>query len=94
VSASGAATLHGDLTGVALNSPIISITATPDGGGHWLVAKDGGIFSFGDAKFYGSTGGMKLNAPVVALSTIPGGDGYYLVDEAGQVFAFGAADSF
>ena len=29
------------------------------GNGYWLVAADGGIFSFGDAKFFGSTGGMR-----------------------------------
>ena len=34
-----------------------------DGGGYWLVASDGGVFTFGDARFYGSTGGMHLNAP-------------------------------
>ena len=28
-----------------------------DGKGYWLVASDGGIFSFGDAAFYGSMGG-------------------------------------
>ena len=40
-----------------LNQPITQIVSTPDGGGYWLVAKDGGIFAFGDAGFYGSTGG-------------------------------------
>ena len=29
---------------------------TPDGDGYWLVASDGGIFTYGDAAFYGSTG--------------------------------------
>jgi len=28
----------------------------PTGKGYWLVAADGGIFSFGDARFYGSLG--------------------------------------
>jgi hypothetical protein len=27
---------------------------TRDGGGYWLVASDGGVFSFGDAVFRGS----------------------------------------
>ena len=36
------------------------MTASPDGGGYWLVASDGGIFSFGAASYYGSTGGMPL----------------------------------
>ena len=35
--------------GKPLNTPIVGMAATPDGGGYWLVASDGGIFSFGDA---------------------------------------------
>ena len=30
------------------------MAAPPGGGGYWLVASDGGVFSFGDASFYGS----------------------------------------
>ena len=37
-----------------LNKPIVGIAATPNGGGYWEVASDGGIFAFGDAAFYGS----------------------------------------
>ena len=39
-----------------LNQPVVGMAATPDGGGYWLVAADGGIFSYGDAQFFGSTG--------------------------------------
>ncbi|HEX3842038.1 MAG TPA: fibronectin type III domain-containing protein [Acidimicrobiales bacterium] len=38
------------------------------GKGYWLVASDGGIFSFGDAVFFGSTGGIHLNQPIVGMS--------------------------
>jgi hypothetical protein len=38
-----------------LNKPIVGMAATPSGNGYWLVASDGGIFSFGDAVFRGST---------------------------------------
>ena len=38
---------------------------SPDSGGYWLVASDGGIFAFGDAGFFGSTGALHLNAPIV-----------------------------
>ena len=41
---------------IPLNQPIVGMTATPDRNGYWLVAADGGIFSFGDAAFYGTTG--------------------------------------
>ena len=44
------------------------MSATHDGGGYWLVASDGGIFSFGDAVFQGSTGAISLVAPVVSVS--------------------------
>ena len=37
----------------------------PTASGYWLVASDGGIFSFGDAAFYGSKGGTPLNKPIV-----------------------------
>ena len=47
----------------------MGIAATPDGGGYWLVASDGGIFSFGDAPFMGSTGAQKLNQPIVGMAT-------------------------
>ena len=41
-----------------LNKPIVGMASTPTGHGYWLVASDGGIFSFGDADFHGSTGAM------------------------------------
>ena len=42
--------------------------ATYDGQGYWLVASDGGIFTFGNATFYGSTGGIPLNQPIVGMA--------------------------
>ena len=53
----GTSTFFGSLAGQHLNEPIVGIAPTPDGGGYWLVASDGGVFSFGDAHFYGSMGG-------------------------------------
>ena len=35
---------------------------TASGNGYWLFARDGGIFTFGDAKFYGSLGGSASTA--------------------------------
>ena len=67
------------------------MAATPDGGGYWLVASDGGVFAFGDAKYYGSTGAIKLAKPVVSMAATAGGRGYWLVASDGGVFAFGAA---
>jgi hypothetical protein len=53
------------------------MAATPDGGGYWLVASDGGIFAFGDAKFYGSMGGIHLNKPVVGMAADDATGGYW-----------------
>jgi hypothetical protein len=43
---------------------------TSDGQGYWLVASDGGIFSYGDAQFYGSTGALTLNKPIVGMAAL------------------------
>src|SRR6202034_2518623 len=59
--------------------------------GYWLVASDGGVFSFGDARFHGSTGGVRLNKPVVGMVATPDGGGYWLVASDGGVFSFGDA---
>ncbi len=47
------------------------MAADPATGGYWLVAADGGIFSFGDAPFYGSTGNIVLNRPIVGMTATP-----------------------
>jgi len=47
------------------------MAATPSGKGYWLVAADGGVFSFGDAGFHGSEGGKPLDKPVVRMAATP-----------------------
>ena len=74
-----------------VNSPIVGMAATVDGGGYWEVASDGGIFAFGDAGFYGSEGGRPLNAAIVGMAGAPEGSGYWEVASDGGIFAFGAA---
>ncbi len=69
----------------------VGMAATPDGGGYWLVATTGGIFTFGDARFFGSTGAMTLNKPIVGMAATPDGGGYWLVAGDGGVFALGNA---
>jgi hypothetical protein len=70
------------------------MAATPDGKGYWLVAADGGIFTFGDARFFGSTGGISLNEPITGMAATPDGDGYWLVAADGGIFTFGDARYF
>ncbi|HWD07805.1 MAG TPA: hypothetical protein VHA57_01800, partial [Actinomycetota bacterium] len=84
----------GSTGSLKLNAPIVGMAATPDGGGYWLVAADGGIFSFGDAGFYGSTGSLKLDKPITGMTVTPSGKGYWLVASDGGVFSFGDAAFF
>ncbi len=74
-----------------LNKPIVGMAVTPSGRGYWLVASDGGVFSFGDASFHGSTGSMRLNKPIVGMAATPSGLGYWLVASDGGIFTFGDA---
>ena len=80
----------GDLSWETLNDPIVGMAITPDGGGYWLVASDGGVFSYGYANCYGSMGGKHLNDPIVGMATDTGTGGYWLVASDGGVFAFNA----
>ena len=83
-----------------LSQPIVGMAATPDGKGYWLVAKDGGVFNFGDAGFYGNpytdgltglSGSHPLSEPIVGMAATPDGKGYWLVAKDGGVFNFGDA---
>ena len=67
--------------------------APPPNSSYWLVAADGGVFSF-NAPFYGSEGGKHLNAPVVAMAPTAGHGGYWMVASDGGVFSFGDAQFY
>ncbi len=86
----GNAPALGDMSGIALNGPVLDSVATPSGLGYYMVASDGGVFAFGDAVFRGSMGGIQLNEPVQSLVPDPDGYGYWLVAADGGVFAFDA----
>jgi hypothetical protein len=90
VLAFGAAADHGE-PDTPLRFPVVGMEATPSGDGYWLVASDGGVFSFGDARFRGSMGGQRLNRPIVDLARTRSGAGYWLVASDGGVFCFGDA---
>ncbi len=74
-----------------LNRPVVAAVATHDVHGYWLVAGDGGIFSYGDAHFFGSTGNLVLNKPIVGLAPTKDGLGYWMVAADGGIFTFGDA---
>ena len=63
----------------------------PSINGYWLVASDGGIFSF-HAPFYGSGpgfatqfGDVRFATPVVAIGAQAGGTGYWIASAGGGV---------
>jgi Beta-lactamase enzyme family len=91
VTAFGTATAVPGTALQGLTAPVVGIVASPDGGGYWVVASDGGIFAYGNAAFEGSTGGIHLNAPIVGMAATANGGGYWLVASDGGVFAFGDA---
>jgi subtilisin family serine protease len=68
-----------------------NVPAPKDALGYWMVATDGGMFSFADAPFLGSTGNLKLNSPIVGMARTVTGRGYWLVAADGGIFAFGDA---
>ncbi|MGO8873801.1 MAG: C40 family peptidase [Acidimicrobiales bacterium] len=74
-----------------LNRPVVGITTTGDRHGYWMVAGDGGVFTYGDAHFYGSTGSLVLNKPIVGIAPTPDQHGYWMVATDGGVFSFGDA---
>ncbi|MBC7763116.1 MAG: hypothetical protein H7201_15250 [Candidatus Saccharibacteria bacterium] len=82
---------YGDASNLPLNKPIVGMSATSTGDGYWLVASDGGIFTYGDATFYGSTGALRLNKPIVGMTVTPSGHGYWMVASDGGIFSFGDA---
>jgi hypothetical protein len=83
--------IFGDATGLTLNQPMVGMATTSLDGGYWMVAGDGGVFSFGDASFYGSTGNLHLNKPVVGMAATPDGKGYWFVASDGGIFSYGDA---
>ena len=76
---------------MARNHPLTGIAATPTGAGYWLVGRDGGVFTFGDAAYLGSAGDRRLNEPIVGIAGTATGAGYWLVARDGGVFTFGDA---
>jgi Calx-beta domain len=69
----------------------VIVNDDPKGQGYWLVASDGGIFSYADSSFHGSTGNINLNQPIVGMSPTPSGLGYWMVARDGGIFSFGDA---
>ena len=69
------------------------MAATPDGGGYWLVASDGGVFALGDAVFDGSvpSQGIVSHAPIAGIVGTADGRGYWIVGQDGSLYSYGDA---
>ena len=65
------------MSGTALNGSIVASAATPSGHGYYMIARDGGIFAFGDDALLRSRWvARRLNKPIVGMSAAPKGKGY------------------
>jgi hypothetical protein len=60
---------------------------TKDDRGYWLVAADGGVFTFGDAPFYGAFPGA-TSSKTVAISNLGINPGYAITYDNGLVAFF------
>ena len=76
-----------------LNRPIVAMAPRPTAGGYWLVASDGGIFTFGDAKFFGSEAAAGTGVTIIGMQSSETGLGYSLIGQSGQIYPFGDAAS-
>lgn len=93
-------TSFGSFGNAAPQFPIANVNAAAvgaasrAGGGLWVAAADGGIFTSGGAPFLGSAGAFPLNQPVVGVAGTPSGNGYWMVAGDGGVFSYGDAHFF
>src|SRR5688500_20343217 len=68
-----------------------AVPATAPADGYWLVASDGGLFSFGNAMFHGSIGATRLSRPMAGMASTIIGRGYWTLANDGDVFSLGDA---
>ena len=62
------------------------------GSGHWLIARDGGVFTFGHATFAGSAANQRAGRRFTGAAATAR-DGYWVVREDGAVYPFGSAST-
>ncbi len=70
--------------------PIVSLLASPTGGGYLAVADDGTTYTYGDLRDPGTLTGMRLTSPVVGAALSEGGAGAWLLQRNGGVIALRA----
>jgi hypothetical protein len=72
------------------NADVVGVGMSNSDEGYWQVARDGGVFTFGNAAFHGSAANSG-RTDIVGMAVRPGGDGYWVAAANGAVYAFGAA---
>ena len=54
-----------------LPGPVVSMAATADGNGYWVVTSSGAVSAHGSAQDYGSAAALDLAAPIVQIGVDP-----------------------
>ncbi len=72
----------------------VNLYVPGSGGGYWLSAAQGGVFSGGNARGYGSINTSAATDPVVGIASTPDGHGYWEVTRNGSVAHFGDAANY
>ena len=77
----------------AMRSRIVSavgpVKPKPTTTGYWVLGRDTGLYTFGDAPFHGGAG--EIPAPAVSMAPTRTGLGYWLLSANGRVSAYGDA---
>ncbi len=85
----------GTVGGKHLNAPVVGMVPSTSGAGYFMLASDGGVFTFGDAQFEGSCPGIGgCSGAGVGVAPDASGHGYWLVTATGRVYTFGDAPYF
>ena len=70
-------------------SAVGPVKPRPTTTGYWVLGRDTGLYTFGDAPFHGGAG--EIPAPAVSMSPTRTGLGYWLLSANGRVSAYGDA---
>lgn len=72
------------------NHELVGIGLADSDDGYWQVARDGGVFAYGNAAFHGSAAPAG-RTDIIGMAARPQGDGYWVAAANGAVYGFGAA---
>src|SRR5262245_11232085 len=86
----GDAAFQGSALQLSLVAPTVALAPAAGSSGYWLVARDGGVFSFG-VPFLGAVTQRAKDIEAVGIAATPSGRGYWVASRDARVFAFGDA---